>query len=588
MESKALQHSATDSGTALKRVFGPIPVALSLIVLCGVIGLLLLSIQDGRASDQVFQRLNRSDSPLQVASATSRDTINLAQITRAWTVGSGTRRDVQIARAGLANRLNVTDSFGVKGGEAFDSFFGQPLDEFDQAFAGAPSGSLPVEDQDVWADIMTEPLRNLEDAAKQVLTKQQYLADGNALEIVNENKQLSWLQLLVAIAVVAVSGLLFVLVWTVARRNFRRANKILSDEQAQLKRSLFEIEQLKEFGNDESRILQLVLSGSSLQSVFSEIADLASIYSAGRPFRVSLDGVESRSGEFLGHEILEMSWPFEIERSKKTGVVQKFLWRAEIEEHDLLARPESTASNIDIGRRCAELAQIAASDSWARQKLKYEASHDPLTGLCNRAFLEQRMSHVLDERNSGGTGVALIFCDIDRFKLVNDSLGHKAGDRLLVNLAEWLRSAVDGFLRSPSGKATDILLSRFGGDEFVLLCTSDHVIEAALALGLRISELSRRPIQLEGIETFTDMSIGIAVANDQANTVESLLRNADVAMYRSKALGLGGPVLYSGEDETDRLEHLQTNTLLRRAFERDEFRLHLQPIIEFSTLRVVG
>ena len=121
-----------------------------------------------------------------------------------------------------------------------------------------------------------------------------------------------------------------------------------------------------------------------------------------------------------------------------------------------------------------------------------------------------------------------------------------------------------------------------------MVCTGDQPLEAALALGLRVSELSSRPIVLEGVETFNDMSIGIAVSTDHANTAEQLLRNADVAMYRSKAMGLGGPVLYSGEVEADRVEHLQTNTMLRRAFERDEFRLYFQPIIEFSTSRTVG
>jgi|GEM_PF-353662 len=588
MAQQAMRNKPMRNYAALARVFGPVEIILSMFVFVGVVGLLLLSIEDSRNNDLVVAGLNSSDSPLEVASATSRDTLTLSQKTRDWVGGFVSRRDVQIARAGLATRLNVTDSYGAAAGETFKPELQQPLAEFDQAVLGAPTGVLLAADQDTWAKTMNQPLRNLEDAAKAVIRQRQYLSDQNAIEIVSQDTRLAWFQFFLALCVVLTAGLLFFLVWTGTRRNFRRTTQILSDEQEELRQSLDEIGQMKELMHDESRLLQLIISASSLESVFTEISAVGSKHSEGRPFRVSIDSIESQSEGYDGTEVIKMSWPFEIERWEKTGVVASLALPHEVNGENSLSGAGSVEFQLDVGRRCAELAKIAVSDSWARRELKYEATHDPLTGLCNRAFLEQRLSEVLKERNAGGLPVALVFCDIDRFKLVNDSLGHKAGDVLLVNLASSLSSLVDVFLRSPAGLSADILLSRFGGDEFVLLCTADKAIEAALALGLRISELSRRPIELEGIETFSDMSIGIAVSTDAANTVEKLVRNADVAMYRSKALGLGGPVLYSGEDEADRLEHLQTNTMLRRAFERDEFRLHLQPIIEFSTKQTVG
>jgi diguanylate cyclase (GGDEF)-like protein len=572
----------------LSRVFGPVQIVLSLLLLLGVAGILLLAVEDRTESAQAGAQLSASDSSIQMAGGAARDTLSLNQEARAWLVGAASRRDVQIARALVAQRLNTKNREGILAGELFGQELSEPLAQFDEAFSLAPSGALLPEQQQIWVPKMALPILNVEEAAKDVIERQVEFAAATESGAISDDQDLAVKQLVLSLLVLVLGGMFFFSLWRALRRNFDQAQELLAEEQNELNLSLLELQRLKEFEQDESQLLELIISGSPLQDVFSEIASVASTHSSGRAYRVSIENIESQPGGLYGTQPVEMSWPFEIERGMKTGVVECFAPAESDDSKDLLGTSIDAAALDDIGRRCAELAKIAVSDSWARRDLIREASHDPLTGLLNRAYLEQRVAELLDVRNSGGPEVALVFCDLDRFKLVNDSLGHKAGDILLVNLAAWFSSAVDAFLHSPAGLSTEVVLSRFGGDEFVMVCTGPQSLEAALALGLRVSELSSRSIVLEGVETFTDMSIGIAVSTDDAKTTEQLVRNADVAMYRSKAMGLGGPVLYSGEVEADRVEHIQTNTMLRRAFERDEFRLYLQPIVEFSSGETVG
>ena len=573
----------------LGRVFGPIQIVLAVSLVAAMAGLLVLAEWDRSESRVASQQLNSSDSAVQVAGAAARDLLTMNQEARAWLVGLASRRDVQISRALLAQRLNTTTRDGVIAGELLGPELNEPLEQFDQAFVSAPSGFLRLDDQAIWLPKMSLAILDIEEAAKDIISSQERLSDTAEKSTVTDDEARAVWQLRLSSVMLLLAGLLFYFLWRAIRANYQRAQQLLTADQAELDRSSLKLQRMKDFEKDESRLLELIISGSQLEQVFTEIAKVASAHSPGCTYRVSIEDVESQSLAGLdASEVAEMTWEFEIDRWMKTGVVECFATEQSASETELIKSNTDKQALANIGLRCAELAKIAVSDSWARRELTHEASHDPLTGLFNRAYLEQRLGELLQIRNSGGHQVALVFCDLDRFKLVNDSLGHKAGDTLLFNLAAWFTSAVDAFLRSPAGISAEVLLSRFGGDEFVMVCTADHALEVALALGLRVSELSSRPIVLEGIETFTDMSIGIAVSTDDADTPEKLLRNADVAMYRSKAMGLGGPVLYSGEVEADRVEHIQTNTMLRRAFEREEFRLYLQPIIEFSSGETVG
>jgi diguanylate cyclase (GGDEF)-like protein len=199
-----------------------------------------------------------------------------------------------------------------------------------------------------------------------------------------------------------------------------------------------------------------------------------------------------------------------------------------------------------------------------------QAFTDPLTGLGNRALLLDRLEHELVRSDRGGDPVTVLFIDLDRFKLVNDSLGHLAGDQLLAAVAERLRGCVrDG----------DVC-ARLGGDEFaiVLAGTSD-----ANAVADRVIETLQRSFEIDGQVVFVGVSVGIATGREEAGT---LLRNADVAMYHAKRAGTGSRRRFEPRMHEALVSRLDLETELRRAVERGEFDLHYQPLYDLRSGRI--
>jgi diguanylate cyclase (GGDEF)-like protein len=173
------------------------------------------------------------------------------------------------------------------------------------------------------------------------------------------------------------------------------------------------------------------------------------------------------------------------------------------------------------------------------ERLVYQASHDALSGLPNRTLLLERVARAL-ERRPGGAGIALLFLDIDNFKVVNDSLGHAAGDRLIVAVAERLRACL-----RPGDTA-----ARLGGDEFTLLLDGIVSAQDAVHVAERIQAQLLVPIVLDGHQVLATASIGIALSTAQHELPEELLREADVAMYRAKTIGQGRWELFAPEMDT--------------------------------------
>jgi diguanylate cyclase (GGDEF)-like protein len=216
--------------------------------------------------------------------------------------------------------------------------------------------------------------------------------------------------------------------------------------------------------------------------------------------------------------------------------------------------------------------QKAAEDALAHQAL-----HDALTQLPNRALLLDRLDRALSD--SRHTAVAVVYMDLDRFKWVNDSLSHAAGDELLVAVAQRLSAAI---------RPTDTL-ARFGGDEFVLVCEHLDTEQQVLDVVGRISQQLELPFILEGREVVVSASMGLAVARaDEHTDSESLLRDADTAMYRAKDNGRARCEIF---DEGMRLrasERLEVQNELRRALQGDEIVPWYQPVVDLRTGRVVG
>jgi diguanylate cyclase (GGDEF)-like protein/PAS domain S-box-containing protein len=207
----------------------------------------------------------------------------------------------------------------------------------------------------------------------------------------------------------------------------------------------------------------------------------------------------------------------------------------------------------------------------------HQAFHDPLTDLANRSLFLYQVGHALARGARHQAPVTVLFLDLDNFKNVNDSLGHAAGDRLLVEAARRLAACV---------RDSD-LIARLGGDEFAVLIESTDHVDEVRALADRIVEAVARPFTLGGKEVFVSASIGIA-RTGHGETADELVRNADVAMYIAKTRGKGRFVLFEPDMHAAALERLDLEADLRRAVERGEFRLEYQPIVTLDGGEVCG
>lgn len=213
-----------------------------------------------------------------------------------------------------------------------------------------------------------------------------------------------------------------------------------------------------------------------------------------------------------------------------------------------------------------------------RERLAFAAIHDSLTALPNRELFMDRLEVALRRLTRSHHQVAVIFLDLDRFKLVNDSLGHDVGDRVLRAVAERLNSVM---------RATDTL-ARFGGDEFTVLCDEIDDEADALEVAQRLVNAMDLPLVLESGEVFASLSLGIALSGDGKASGAVLLRNADVAMYRAKGRGPSRIEVYKEDDEQNVLSRLRTSNELHRALERHELVLHYQPVVDLHTGTLVG
>ena len=208
------------------------------------------------------------------------------------------------------------------------------------------------------------------------------------------------------------------------------------------------------------------------------------------------------------------------------------------------------------------------------QKLSFQAFHDPLTRLANRSLFRERVEHALDRRNVGD--IAVMFVDLDNFKTINDSLGHSAGDHVLVETAHRLRSTLRG----------EDTAARLGGDEFAVLL-EDADVTAAARVAERIRTALGTPFWVLGQEVFVSASIGIAMRED-GDSAGDLLRNADVAMYTAKQKGKARFEVFESAMHETVMARLGMEAELRRAIDRHEFVVYYQPIVRLDTAEVVG
>jgi diguanylate cyclase (GGDEF)-like protein len=238
---------------------------------------------------------------------------------------------------------------------------------------------------------------------------------------------------------------------------------------------------------------------------------------------------------------------------------------------------EFSPQDVNFMQAIANVLANAIERRRTEERTQHEALHDPLTGLPNRNLFLDRLQHALSVASRRGTSVAVLFLDLDQFKLVNDSLGHAAGDELLAAVAP----RIEGALRPAD------TVARFGGDEFAVLAEDIGNEWGATRIAERIAEALTRPFVLRDREHFVSASVGISIG-DGNEAPEALIRDADSALYRAKERGRGGYEIFDEVMRSRVIEHMQTENDLRRALRRREFELHYQPVIRLRDGAVVA
>jgi diguanylate cyclase (GGDEF)-like protein/PAS domain S-box-containing protein len=306
------------------------------------------------------------------------------------------------------------------------------------------------------------------------------------------------------------------------------------------------------------------------------------------PYMLELLGGEEE--EFVGRDWFKVVYP----EDTRTAAAETFRERVRAgtlqpyEESEVLTRNGERRliawNNTllrDFSGRVTGAAAIGSDITDRRrmeQQLVHDALHDALTGLPNRVLFLDRLTTAIARHRRRGAQFAVLFLDLDRFKLVNDSLGHAFGDQLLIAVSRVLA----GIVRPGD------TVARLGGDEFTVLLEDITDLQDAVDIASRIRESLTKPVVLGGHEVFVRTSVGIAGSELGHTNAEDMLRDADTAMYAAKASGDATHRVFDASMHTRAIRLLNLENSLRRAVDKQEFILHYQPIVDLSTMRVCG
>jgi diguanylate cyclase (GGDEF)-like protein len=483
--------------------------------------------------------------------------------------GSTTRRDVQIGRALLVRRLSVIDQSGTSTADRESTGFAQAFADLTRSLQEAPLGTMPAGERVAWrarvepqiAAFQSAERREVDLASASVRQEEQQLDDQQNLA--------NQLQLMFLVGSMVVGLGLLLLVARRVRERYDVARRSLAEDERQLQAAREEIARLSVLDRGQAHVLELVATGASLPRVFESIAAFVSDCAGGAPVRVvSGNRTLVHPPTTTGTVSMSVVWWDSVETHHAEG------GRLEILGHD--GRLDDYAHAA--AQRGCDLLKLALERDSHVQRLQFQASHDPLTGLVNRHVLVTELDSLLAAQPGSERHAAVLFCDLDRFKQVNDTLGHEAGDRLLAEVAQRLSACV---------RQGDVI-ARLGGDEFVVLCTALESRDDGVHLAERIRDSLAEPIDIDGRDVLIGVSVGVAFVERIARSSMELLRAADLAMYRAKRRGGAHVTVFDHSFEADIAASLDLDAALSQALRRGELFLEYQPVVGIHDGEVEG
>ncbi|MCB0940307.1 MAG: EAL domain-containing protein [Mycobacterium sp.] len=542
-------------------------------VLAGVLGLLLLSLvvlsfQASAQQREHSEMTARTEAASSNATFTLRETMAYIDTSERYLLGIAPRREVQVARALLGQRLDVVGADGATAGQSTTPEYQAALREMDAAIGQLPPGLLPEEQRKPSTDMLVPKARALTEEIRRM--SESATANVHAAGRVSDEQLLRGrrIQLTLLVAALVVGT---VLLWWVAAnvvRQYRSARRDLDDERQTLRETRHELHRVSALEREQAQVLERIATGEPVPTVLRKVVRLAAEVSGAQAVRIA-------AGE---HTVVH---PPEADVSEQPAWSATFLADAAGNTGSLavFGGPELLDELAHTALlRCRELIALALERDASARQLSFQATHDALTGLANRSLLLSRLADSLMATRRRGTQLAVLFCDLDRFKMVNDSIGHAGGDQLLIEAARRLTQIV---------RENDTV-ARLGGDEFVVLCPDLPDRAQANALAERVRTTLSAPYFIDGKEAFVDASIGITFADESTVSGAELMREADVAMYRAKLTEGSHINVFDSRLEAEVAERLDLDAALRRALERDQLRLAAQPLVMLDTGAITG
>ena len=363
-------------------------------------------------------------------------------------------------------------------------------------------------------------------------------------------------------------GVLF----SIFHERLRRSERRSRDSEAQARSMLESVRQgatVFEATNEAITVTDTAARIVAVNAAFSTITGFAAGEALGATPRIHRSGRQDKDFyERMWHSLQTTGqWQGEIWNRRKNGETYP-AW----ENISAVRDADGTVSHY-----VSMLSDITALKQ-AEEQLRHMALHDVLTGLPNRRLLAENLESALARAQRHGHRLALLFLDLDRFKLVNDTLGHAAGDELLGEVARRLRAAV----------RQEDLIARLGGDEFTVVLEELQHPDNAAHLARKLIEAVARPMQLCGRELTPSTSVGIAIYPDDARSAADLSKAADAAMYRAKQRGRHTFEFYTPDITAEAMERLAIENDLRRALARGELLLYFQPQVDLRSGRILG